>query len=203
MRATEKKRFNSRLYFYCVNNRINPLTVTVDLSRVPPIIIKGQSYIELPKELYDRTKQIEECKRAILSKSRQSNTSYTTQPSGRERSYLTRTESPRLLFQVRSKGKERIQLPTMPLFQRQGGVRSFRSRQGTITQVGEVYGRVNWPTRFNIQIRHRFGSIQTFQEYMDWSIALESLTTLTGLIDTQFLFNTLFSSLFTNRFPTS
>jgi hypothetical protein len=36
MRATEKKRFNSHSYFYCVNNRIDPLTVVVDLSRVPP-----------------------------------------------------------------------------------------------------------------------------------------------------------------------
>jgi len=50
----------------------------VDLSRVPPIVIEGQSYIELPKELWDRTKQVEGCKRAILSKSRQSNTSCTT-----------------------------------------------------------------------------------------------------------------------------
>ena len=41
MRATEKKRFNSRLYFYYVDNGINPLTVTVDLSRVPPIVIEG------------------------------------------------------------------------------------------------------------------------------------------------------------------
>jgi hypothetical protein len=41
IRATKKKRFNSRLYFYCINNRINPLTVAVDLSRVPPIIIEG------------------------------------------------------------------------------------------------------------------------------------------------------------------
>ena len=56
MRATKKKRFNSRLYFYYVNNRINPLAVAVDLSRVPPIIVEGQSYIELPKELWDRTK---------------------------------------------------------------------------------------------------------------------------------------------------
>jgi hypothetical protein len=78
MRATKKKRFNSRLYFYCVDNRIDPLTVAVDLSRVPPIITKGQSYIELPKELWDRTKHIEGHERAILSKSRQSNTSYTT-----------------------------------------------------------------------------------------------------------------------------
>jgi uncharacterized protein YukJ len=39
--ATKKKRFNSRLYFYYINNRINPLTITVDLSRVPPIIIEG------------------------------------------------------------------------------------------------------------------------------------------------------------------
>ena len=51
IRATEKKRFNSRLYFYYINNGINPLLVAVDLSRVPLIIIEGQSYIELPKEL--------------------------------------------------------------------------------------------------------------------------------------------------------
>ena len=56
MRAAKMERFNSRLYFYCVNNRINPLTVAVDLSRVPPIIAEEQSYIELPKELWDRTK---------------------------------------------------------------------------------------------------------------------------------------------------
>ena len=35
---TKIKRFNSRSYFYCVNNGINPLTVIVDLSRLPPII---------------------------------------------------------------------------------------------------------------------------------------------------------------------
>jgi hypothetical protein len=51
IRITKKKRFNSRLYFYYINNRINPLVVVVDLSRSPLIIIKGQSYIELPKEL--------------------------------------------------------------------------------------------------------------------------------------------------------
>jgi len=48
--------FNSRLYFYYINNGINPLAVIVDLSRVPPIIEEGQSYMELPKELWDRTK---------------------------------------------------------------------------------------------------------------------------------------------------
>ena len=41
MRATKKKRFNSRLYFYYINNRINPLVVAVDLSRVPLIVIEG------------------------------------------------------------------------------------------------------------------------------------------------------------------
>ena len=39
--TTKIKRFNSRLYFYCVDNGINPLTITVDLSRVPPIITEG------------------------------------------------------------------------------------------------------------------------------------------------------------------
>ena len=39
--ATEKKRFNSRSYFYYINNGINPLAVAVDLSRVPLIIIEG------------------------------------------------------------------------------------------------------------------------------------------------------------------
>ena len=41
MRATEIECFNSRSYFYYVDSRINPLTVTVDLSRVPSIIIEG------------------------------------------------------------------------------------------------------------------------------------------------------------------
>ena len=80
MRATKIERFDSRLYFYYINNRINSLTVTVDLNRVPLIVIEGQSYTELPKELQDRTKQVEGRERAILSKNRQSNTSYTAQP---------------------------------------------------------------------------------------------------------------------------
>jgi len=41
MRTAEIKRFTSYLYFYNINNRINPLTVTVDLNRVPPIIKEG------------------------------------------------------------------------------------------------------------------------------------------------------------------
>ena len=41
MRIIKIKRFNSRLYFYCINDGIDPLTVVVDLSRVPPIIKKG------------------------------------------------------------------------------------------------------------------------------------------------------------------
>jgi len=32
MRAAEKESFNSYLYFYYINNRINLLTITVDLS---------------------------------------------------------------------------------------------------------------------------------------------------------------------------
>ena len=58
MRATKIERFNSYLYFYYINNRIDPLTIAVDLSRVPPVITEGQSYAKLPKELQDRTKQI-------------------------------------------------------------------------------------------------------------------------------------------------
>ena len=189
MRATKKKRFNSRLYFYYVNNRIDPLVVTVDSSRVPLIVVKGQSYAELPKELWDRTKHTERCERAILSESRQSNISCATQLGGRERSYLTRTESLRLLSRARSKGKERMRLPITPLFQRQGGVRSFRSYQGTTTQVGEVCSGVNQPTRFNIQIRYRFGSTQAFQGYIDWSVAPKSSITWIGSSGT---YNTLF-----------
>ena len=51
IRATKKKRFNSRSYFYYIDNRIDPLIVAVDLSRVYLIVIEGQSYTELPKEL--------------------------------------------------------------------------------------------------------------------------------------------------------
>ena len=38
---TKIKRFNSCSYFYCVDNKIDPLTVTIDLSKLPPVIIKG------------------------------------------------------------------------------------------------------------------------------------------------------------------
>ena len=33
--------FDSCLYFYCINNRINPLTILIDLSRVPLITEEG------------------------------------------------------------------------------------------------------------------------------------------------------------------
>jgi len=56
MYIAEIERFNSHLYFYCINNGINLLTITVDLSKVPPIVVEGQSYAELPEELWDRTK---------------------------------------------------------------------------------------------------------------------------------------------------
>ena len=79
MRITKIECFNSRLYFYCVDYGINPLIIAVDPSIVPPVIVEGQSYTELPKELWDRTKQVEGRKRAILSKSRQSDTSCTAQ----------------------------------------------------------------------------------------------------------------------------
>ena len=39
--AIEIQRFNNRSYFYYVNNGIDPLAVTVDLNRVPPIITEG------------------------------------------------------------------------------------------------------------------------------------------------------------------
>ena len=39
--ATEMERFDSCLYFYCINNRINPLTIAVDLNKVPPIVAEG------------------------------------------------------------------------------------------------------------------------------------------------------------------
>ena len=49
--VTEIKCFNNCLYFYYVDNGINFLTVAVDLSRVPPIIVEGQSHAKLSKEL--------------------------------------------------------------------------------------------------------------------------------------------------------
>jgi len=51
MCATKIERFNSRLYFYYIDYRINPITIMVELSVIPPIIAEGQSYIELPKKL--------------------------------------------------------------------------------------------------------------------------------------------------------
>ena len=67
--AIEIERFNSRSYFYYINNKINPLAIIVDLSQVPPIIKEGQSYIELPEELWDRTEQMEGHGRAMLPES--------------------------------------------------------------------------------------------------------------------------------------
>ena len=84
IRTTKIERFNSRSYFYYVDSGINPSTVTVDLSRLPPVVAEGQSYAELPKELWDRTKHMEGCERAMSSKSRQSDTSCTAQPGRRE-----------------------------------------------------------------------------------------------------------------------
>jgi len=51
MRVAEIKRFNNYLYFYCIDNKINLLTITVNLNRVPFIIKEGQSYMELLKDL--------------------------------------------------------------------------------------------------------------------------------------------------------
>ena len=41
MHITKIERFNSRLYFYYINYGINPLTITVDPSIVPPIVAEG------------------------------------------------------------------------------------------------------------------------------------------------------------------
>ena len=38
MCVAEITHFNSYLYFYYINNRINPLTIIVDLNKVPSII---------------------------------------------------------------------------------------------------------------------------------------------------------------------
>ena len=110
MRATEMERFNSRSYFYCVDNGIDPATVAVDPSKVPPIVEEGQSHAELPEELWDRTEQSGRRERAMSSESLQSGIG------GRERAYSTRTESPRSPSQDRGKGKgkERMRSPPAP-----------------------------------------------------------------------------------------
>ena len=41
MYITKMEHFNSHSYFYCVDNGINPLTVVVDPSRLPPVIVEG------------------------------------------------------------------------------------------------------------------------------------------------------------------
>ena len=76
MYITKIECFNSRLYFYCVDNGINSLIVFVDLSRVPPVVAEGQSYTELPKELWDRTKQMERYKGTMSYKNYQFNAFY-------------------------------------------------------------------------------------------------------------------------------
>ena len=39
--TTKIERFNSRSYFYYINSGINPLTIAVDLSRLPPVVVEG------------------------------------------------------------------------------------------------------------------------------------------------------------------
>ena len=39
--VTKIKRFNNCFYFYCIDNGINPLTVIVDPSRLPLVVIEG------------------------------------------------------------------------------------------------------------------------------------------------------------------
>ena len=51
MRVTKIERFNSYSYFYYVDSGIDPLTITVDLSRLPLVVVKRQNYTELPKKL--------------------------------------------------------------------------------------------------------------------------------------------------------
>jgi len=41
MRITEIERFNSYLYFYCVDNRIIFLIIAVNLNKVPFVVIEG------------------------------------------------------------------------------------------------------------------------------------------------------------------
>ena len=48
---TKIKRFNSCSYFYCINNGINSLTITVNPSKLLPIITEEQSHAKLPKKL--------------------------------------------------------------------------------------------------------------------------------------------------------
>ena len=51
MRVIKIEYFNNYFYFYYIDNGIDPLTVIVDLNRLPPVVIEGKSYIELSKEL--------------------------------------------------------------------------------------------------------------------------------------------------------
>jgi len=51
MRIIKMKSFNSYLYFYYIDNKINPLIVIVDLNKMPFIIKKRQNYIKLSKKL--------------------------------------------------------------------------------------------------------------------------------------------------------
>jgi len=51
MRIAEIKRFNSYLYFYYINHKINPLTIIVNLSKIFFIIKEKQNYIKLFKKL--------------------------------------------------------------------------------------------------------------------------------------------------------
>jgi hypothetical protein len=84
MCVTEMECFNSRLYFYCINNGIDLLAIPVDLNKVPPVVVEGQSYTKLPEELWDKTEQMERRERTMLYKSCQSDAFRTAWTGGRE-----------------------------------------------------------------------------------------------------------------------
>ena len=121
MHVMEIKYFNSRLYFYCIDQGVNPSAIIADLNRVPPIVEKEQSHAELPKELWNRTEQMEGHKRAMSSRSYQPDTLCISQLGRQEQSHSTRTK---LLYSSclpswgYGKGKKYMQLPYKSLSQR-------------------------------------------------------------------------------------
>ena len=144
---------------------------------------------------------MERRERVRLSKSRLFNIACTIQPGGRERSCLTRTESPYLLSRVRGKGKERIQLPAAPLFQKQGVLEFWRllgdnDLGGGGIQQGKLAHYIQH--LIQVQFQESIGLLQVYRLARGLKVFNNS-----DRLNRQFGgHNILFSLLLTNCFPT-
>ena len=174
--VTEIERFNSCLYFYYINNGIDPLAVIVDLSRVL-LLLKKDRVIQSCLKNY----------RTELSKQKDTGELYYLRVNLVLLALLNQADKSGLSlliyylgFIVKVKVRSVYGHLIYYCLQDRSRAGSFRSRQGTMTWVGEACSGVILPPVYNIQIGCSFGRVQAFYSYVDWSATPESIITQIG-----------------------